>query len=151
MMVLISSMFYFFFFISNLKDVGSNPENSKSKQFCLHIVEEKPHPTYYNYLTKINHLYSLKKSNLQKYYLPIPFSLLFICARSMPQPRKNSTQAKTWLVYLYLVLVYTLTTRPQHLLFLDLRLLIGSAEAPDLSRSDPKNTDKKNHLKKFTI
>ena len=25
-----------FFFISNLKDVGSNPENSKSIKFCLH-------------------------------------------------------------------------------------------------------------------
>ena len=108
------------------------------------IVEEKPHPSYLLQLSHKNQSFILfKKSNLQKYYLPIPFSLLFKCARSMPQPRKNSTQTKTWLVYLYLVLVYTLTTRPQHLLFLDPRLLIGSAEAPDLSRSDPKNIDKK--------
>ena len=152
MMVLISSVFHFFFFISNLKDVGSNPDTVNLNNSVYTQQKKNPTPlTYYNYLTKINHLYSLKKSNLQKYYLPIPFSLLFKCARSMPQPRKNSPQTKTWLVYLYLVLVYTLTTRPQHLLFLDLRLLIGSAEAPDLSRSDPKNTDKKNHLKKFTI
>ena len=31
-----NNLFYFFFFISNLKDVGSDPENIKSIKFCLH-------------------------------------------------------------------------------------------------------------------
>ena len=35
----IFSEFYFFFFISNLKYVGSNSESSKSTKFCLHKKE----------------------------------------------------------------------------------------------------------------
>ena len=36
------SVFYFFFFISNMKDVGSNLENNKSIKFCLHKFEIFP-------------------------------------------------------------------------------------------------------------
>ena len=43
MQVQISSVFYIFFFIPNLKDVGSNPDTvSKTLKLCLHKYEIFP-------------------------------------------------------------------------------------------------------------
>ena len=58
---LLSVLLFLLYSISNLKDVGSNPENSKSKQFCLHIVEEKPHPSYLLQLSHKNQSFILFK------------------------------------------------------------------------------------------
>ena len=79
------SVFYFYFFISNGKDIGSNPVNGKSVN-SVYTNEKISHLSSLKSTIisqKINHLFSLKKSCAE------------IVPRSMPQHRKSSTQAKT--------------------------------------------------------
>ena len=103
--------FTFSSFISTLKDVGSYPGLKQTKPF----TNKKKKPPLSPFTITVSQgkaiIYSLfKKFNLLKYYHPIPLLLPFICARSMPQPRKKVSTSKDYLsllVYLYL-LVYGL-------------------------------------------
>ena len=107
--------FLLYFFISNWKDMGSNPVYSKSVN-SVSTNKKLSHLSsllQYNYLTQKtvkNQSFIFLCTNflLQKYYHPILNPLPFICARSMPQHRKKYSISKDYLsllVYLYL-LVY---------------------------------------------
>ena len=113
MLVQIFSVFYFYLFISNRKDMGSNPVNSKSvNSVCTNKkISHLSSLLQYNYLTKNQskeHKVLFKNFLLQKQYHPNPHLPPFICACSMPQQRKKVCTTKDYLfllVYLYL-LVY---------------------------------------------
>ena len=104
----ISTQFLTLLFISNRKDMGSNPVYSKSvNSVCTNKkLSYLSSLLQYNYLKKSIIYFSLQKFSSTEIIPPHP--LPFICARSMPQHRKKYSTSKDYLsllVYLYL-LVY---------------------------------------------
>ena len=107
MLVQISLVFYFFFFISNLKDVGSNPLLDKT--FITNKKKKPPFSLFTIISQKIINLYSFQKILSTKILPPhTPFSTLHMLMVNATTQKKRSPQAKTcWSIFTYQPMVYT--------------------------------------------
>ena len=76
----------------------------------LSQIRRKNHPSPLLQLSQRKSIvYTLfKKFNLHKYYHPIPLSLPFICALSMPQPRKKGLHKQRLPVFVGLSLLISI-------------------------------------------